>query len=413
MDRLLLSARGLVGLGGALFFSGCFEPQVRDCVNRCEVSQLCPRGTSCVDGYCRTPGAPGSCAPVTDAGDAGDAGDGGDAGDTLYNYMFLTSETYVPGTLGGLEGADARCNALAQKAPLPGHYKAWLSTSTVDARSRLITPGGVAASGWMRPDGRPFAVSLEALLRGQILFPPRVAENGTEVLADHVDVATGTDQFGLRLKRTAGDWSSPTEDFDYGTAVATVVDWTNLVVAAPAGTPSHLYCFGVDQDRALPITKATGRTAFVSAAPLSLEGLAAADALCQNEATAANLTGAFRALLATRTASAASRFDLSGPPWVRLDGVPWVNDAAALARGELLTALDVDSLGAYVNNRAWTGAPDPMHAGTFDCDDWATATSASTGVLGYTGYANRYFFRADEVPACDFLPAPHVYCLQQ
>jgi hypothetical protein len=61
MVRLVL-ALGLV-------ITGCYTPQLTDCADSCSVSNLCPDGLSCVDGFCRTAGAAGSC-PRTGGVDA-------------------------------------------------------------------------------------------------------------------------------------------------------------------------------------------------------------------------------------------------------------------------------------------------------------------------------------------------------
>jgi Protein of unknown function (DUF1554) len=50
--------------------------------------------------------------------------------------VFVTSQGFN-GNLGGLAGADTKCQALADTAGLGGTYKAWLSDSTTDARNRL------------------------------------------------------------------------------------------------------------------------------------------------------------------------------------------------------------------------------------------------------------------------------------
>src|SRR5262245_28339890 len=50
--------------------------------------------------------------------------------------VFATS-TLQDGNLGGLEGADAICATRATAALLPGTFKAWLSTTTTSAASRL------------------------------------------------------------------------------------------------------------------------------------------------------------------------------------------------------------------------------------------------------------------------------------
>ena len=50
--------------------------------------------------------------------------------------VFVTSTTYK-GNLGGLAGADAKCQTRANAASLGGTWKAWLSDSTTSAASRL------------------------------------------------------------------------------------------------------------------------------------------------------------------------------------------------------------------------------------------------------------------------------------
>ena len=69
--------------------------------------------------------------------------------------VFVSSQVYT-GNLGGLTGADADCQALASSAGLTGTYKAWLSSYTVSAASRLaqatvpyvLVNGTVVASNW-------------------------------------------------------------------------------------------------------------------------------------------------------------------------------------------------------------------------------------------------------------------------
>lgn len=57
--------------------------------------------------------------------------------------LFFTSTTYLGTEVGGLEGADAKCQARAVAASLSGSYKAVLSTETVDARDRMNVVGRV------------------------------------------------------------------------------------------------------------------------------------------------------------------------------------------------------------------------------------------------------------------------------
>jgi hypothetical protein len=50
--------------------------------------------------------------------------------------VFVSSVAYT-GNLGGLDGADAKCAALALAANLPGQFKAWLSDSTGSPSTRF------------------------------------------------------------------------------------------------------------------------------------------------------------------------------------------------------------------------------------------------------------------------------------
>jgi len=50
--------------------------------------------------------------------------------------VFITSTVFTS-DLGGLEGADATCQNLADAAALDGTFKAWLSSSTVAAKDRI------------------------------------------------------------------------------------------------------------------------------------------------------------------------------------------------------------------------------------------------------------------------------------
>ncbi|MGE0549900.1 MAG: C-type lectin domain-containing protein [Kofleriaceae bacterium] len=61
MDRLVLIA--------VMAVAGCYKPQLSDCSDTCGETGLCPDGLSCVAGFCREPGAAGSCEDTTsDAG---------------------------------------------------------------------------------------------------------------------------------------------------------------------------------------------------------------------------------------------------------------------------------------------------------------------------------------------------------
>ncbi len=109
---------------------------------------LCPEpGRTCNDGLCFNGAADGVCdakgACVTAASTTGSC------------VVFLTSDEYS-GNLGGLAGADAICQRLAQAAGLKGTFNAWLSDSKQSAAQRLThssvpyvdTLGRIVANDW-------------------------------------------------------------------------------------------------------------------------------------------------------------------------------------------------------------------------------------------------------------------------
>ena len=92
-----------------------------------------------LDGY----GPPGDI--VEDAGidayaDARDSSPAADAGFTGHR-IFITDVTFK-GDLGGIDGGDGKCQAIAADAGLTGKYVAWLSDSSSDAISRLSLDAG-------------------------------------------------------------------------------------------------------------------------------------------------------------------------------------------------------------------------------------------------------------------------------
>ena len=89
-----------------------------------DCSTDCGTGNYCIQGICKKPSA-SACTTSSDC---------------LYGIctnnicyevkrVFVTSANYT-GDLGGLVGADSKCQALADSAGLDGNYKAWLSTNT-------------------------------------------------------------------------------------------------------------------------------------------------------------------------------------------------------------------------------------------------------------------------------------------
>ena len=92
--------------------------------------------------------------------------------------IFVTSKLYT-GNMGGLLGADNECNELAQDAkngPLPGFYRAWLSTSNESPNTRMFESDFRYARS--DPDRTLIAHSWKDLIGGAEFGPINFNEHG-------------------------------------------------------------------------------------------------------------------------------------------------------------------------------------------------------------------------------------------
>src|SRR5262249_43571060 len=76
-------------------------------------------------------------------------------------------------------------------------------------------------------------------------------------------------------------------------------------------------------------------------------------------------------------------FDVSGPPWVRSDGVFVVADAGDIVARGFLAPIVLSTSGAYVFGQAWSSAS-PNNGAVGTCNDWrsADAGAALTDPIG-------------------------------
>jgi hypothetical protein len=302
--------------------------------------------------------------------DGSDAGSGTSDGGA--NFVFVTSSVTEIGSIGNLSGADEFCQARADAAGLPGTYVAWLSASTGNARDRLGT-----ARGWVRPDGQPVADTVDDIVAGAMFYLPQLDEYGAPVTL--TEVVTGTLMNGTVAPQTCGDWTSTARYAQAGRPDAGMPGWTDAFVALPCTSSLPLYCFGVDRVALVRPASVTGRRAFVTSGTwASGGGLASADAACQAEADAAPATagGTYLALLGTDTASPISRFDTSGLPWQRVDGVFLVERAVDLASSDLAAPFDVTATGAHALSFVLTSAGAPDQIGVQTCKNWQSTAKA-------------------------------------
>ncbi|HTR52277.1 MAG TPA: hypothetical protein VMJ10_16295 [Kofleriaceae bacterium] len=337
------------------------------------------------------------------ANGSADAASDADAGSNVVaNRAFVTSSLQAAGSLGGFAGADALCTSLANTAGLAGSFRAWVSTSTTDAIDRFTS-----VRGWVRPDGRPVA-DLPADLAGAMRYPLRLDESGHDVGDQSAYAATATYSDGTALD-TCSNLTSTSGKVNAGLPWVTGLQWTSSTQLS-CGASLRMYCFGVDLDVPLEIVPAVGRRAFVSTTQFTpTSGLASADVACTADATNAGLAGTFRALLPD-TGSAASRFDATGTPWIRVDGIALADTAADFFAGTVLAPLDVTAAGAYTEVLPITGygtpldAPDPA----YDCNGWTSAAGGLSQGLSSASGADAFNYTTN--PCTTIAP---VYCLEQ
>lgn len=335
------------------------------------------------------------------------------------NIVFVTSTTYN-GNLGGLAGADQKCQARAEAAGLPKNtYKAWLSTSSVNAIDRLGS-----ARGWERVDGKPFADTKADISIGKIFYPPRVDELGNyDESLGHVWTATSADGTSNPSLGSCSSWEVSTISTvgEIGWSDSTAGMFTDMGLDSCSQT-DRLYCFGIDNKVQVTVTPAVGRTAFFTkSAWITGGGVASADQKCMDEAQQAGLSGTFKALLATEGASAASRFNVSGQPWVRRDGVAIASTSTELFSADFLNSpinQTADGLEYFGGYGVWGGAIDPTTAGTSEttCNNWTSSSGANTGVGGRAAStAQQRFFAFESGVNSNACNASwlHLYCLQE
>ena len=169
--------------------------------------------------------------------------------------VFLSSEKYT-GNLGGLAGADQKCNDLANIEGLGGQWVAWLSTSDISASTRITQTN----NNYVLLDGRVIANGWADLTDGSLNSPIILTENmnshdngntwthtkpnGETVGRDEEPVWV-EDEFITALINACNDWTSEDRDkyrAGRGNISSTTETWTydNL---RSCNTEERIYCF--------------------------------------------------------------------------------------------------------------------------------------------------------------------------
>jgi hypothetical protein len=128
--------------------------------------------------------------------------------------MFVTNDTFRGPELGGVDGADAKCQQRAQAVGLMGTYRAWIATMQYGPASswpRLTVPyvnraGAVIANGW------------SDLVSGKLLHAVSLTEFGQPITGGYW---TGANSAGFGTGNDCAGWTTPGGHANAGAADST------------------------------------------------------------------------------------------------------------------------------------------------------------------------------------------------
>ncbi len=130
------------------------------------------------------------------------------------HLVFVTSETYG-GNLGGLPGADFKCNELASAAGLPGIYKAWIGAQTASPHEVVANRFFRSSGPYLLVDGTIVATDWDDLTDGSLLAPINISETG-EIRSVEVwsNVAADGTRLGPLGSGSCSNWDESLATFD-------------------------------------------------------------------------------------------------------------------------------------------------------------------------------------------------------
>jgi hypothetical protein len=142
----------------------------------------------------------------------------------------------------------------------------------------------------------------------------------------------------------------------------------------------------------------------------NLGGVAGADMLCQQRATAAGLPGSYKAWLSDSTQAASARLTHASVPYRRVDGSLVANNWSDLTDGTIGSELQIDENGSLHFFYVWTGTTSAGTLSTPTCADWTDSGEGTNGRWGSGGSLDAVWTEGS-TQACS-TQSP-IYCFQQ
>ncbi len=169
--------------------------------------------------------------------------DTSDSASPTARIAFVTSSLYSA-NLGGIAGADAKCQVAANNAGLAGTFRAWLSTDLDAARDHLTH----ATAPYTLVNGTVVATSWTQLTSGTLMHPidrtelGGAAVTGTSTSCTGAAVWTGTDVSGNHYTSyNCSAWTLTSGSVVVGLATSATTGWTASCTGMCSGTAA-LYC---------------------------------------------------------------------------------------------------------------------------------------------------------------------------
>lgn len=179
--------------------------------------------------------------------DEGQLAEGCSSSCKLYRHVFVTSNVFS-GELGGLAGADKKCQDAATAEGLPGIYRAWLSSSSESPINRFVH----STIPYRLVNGTEVAATWTELTGGSLAAGINVSEkNSTPGKGKHSCVPdtapivwTSTKDTGMPTggAYTCSEWGGLSGQGSTGLAGSTDSTWTSNCLAQ-CSDEAALYCF--------------------------------------------------------------------------------------------------------------------------------------------------------------------------
>lgn len=314
--------------------------------------------------------------------------------------------------LSGIQGADQVCKAEADRAGLAGTFKAFVSTSFINARDRLPPASGPYFTTHDDFLVESFGDFVNPAKGSRVPLVYDAEENSCQAFGCYA--ATGSDITGAKTGDNCNDFQDAAETNSMSFGFAQASGGMAISSYSPMGCNDgfRLYCFQEGEESEAPDLRATGKIVFLSSAKgtgdLSSwkdeEGnsltdgktkIEAADRVCRNLARNAGFSNPdrFVALISDSTTDGRSRLSPSPGPWVLPNGVKVAEDFADLIDGALLTSIYLDEKGgrdptvAVTTPQVWTGGAEGLQTNVY-CGDW-TDGSTGTGTVGSPWFSAR------------------------